>query len=300
MDIDAIELFNELARSGSIRQTAEVMGMSPTAVVRQIDKIEHEFGATLLDRTPRGVRLTAAGEVLVAGSREIARELRAMQQRMDDLKGLRRGHVSIHVNGAAISSILAPVLYDFSHKHPRISIEVSVSSAQGALDAVAGGLTDMAVTMFAPVDTRIVNRFKIPVRHEPIMAADHPLAAQKTITVDDLVRHRLALPDRSYGVRRAFDARLRAHGFDASEAGFTTSSLELQKELAMRGVAVLILPEMAVQRELDAGYLVARPFIQKDRIETLLELSHSVSRHQSMAARRLLEFIESFLRRHHG
>ncbi|WP_273688621.1 LysR family transcriptional regulator [Ketogulonicigenium vulgare] len=299
MDIDAIDLFNELARSGSIRQTAEVMGMSPTAVVRQIDKLEHEFGATLLERTPRGVRLTAAGEVLVAGSREISRELRVMQQRIDDLKGLRRGNVSVHVNGAALSSILAPALYEFSHKYPTISVEVSVTSAQGALDAVAGGVTDLAMTMFAPIDRRIVNRFKMAVRHEPIMAPDHPLAVRDVIGIDDIMGHRLALPDRNFGVRRAFDARLRAHGIDARETGFTTSSLELQKELAMRGAAVLILPQMAVQREIDDGRLVARPFQPKDRIETLLELSHSVSRHQSLAARRLLEFIEAFLRRHH-
>lgn len=300
MDAETIELFHELARSGSIRQTAEVVGVSPTAVVRQLDRLEHEFGTTLLERTPRGVRLTAAGELLVAGSREIARELKSMRQRIDDLKGLRRGTVSVHVNGAAISSILAPALSEFSQLHPRIGIEVSVTSAQGALDAAAGGLTDLAVTMFAPVDNRIVTRFKMPVRHEPIMATDHPLASLDKISISDLIGHKLAIPDRNFGVRRALDARIRAAGFDPIDAAFTTSSLEMQKELAMRGSAILILPQMTVQRELDAGLLVLRPFDAKAKIETLLELSHSVARHQSYAARRLLEFVEGFLRRLHG
>ncbi|SFJ68719.1 LysR family transcriptional regulator [Celeribacter neptunius] len=300
MDLATIELIQELARSGSIRQTAELSGMSPTAVTRQLDKLEHAFGTPLVERTPRGVRLTAAGEVVVARSHNVARELSMTRQMIDELKGLRRGHVSVHVNGAAISSILAPAISEFSGLHPQISIEVVVSSAQAALDAVATGQTDLAVTMFAPVDARVVIRFRMPVRHEPILSPEHPLAAREELSISDLVGCRLALPNRSFGVRRQFDARLRAQGYEPSEAAFTTSSLELQKDLARRGSAVLILPQMTVQREIDNGDLVMRPFTPQSRIETLLDLSHSLTRHQSFAARQLLEFLERFLDRHHG
>ncbi|TDE34909.1 LysR family transcriptional regulator [Antarcticimicrobium sediminis] len=300
MDLSTITLFQELVRSGSIRQTAEASGVSPTAVARQIDKLEREFGTPLVERTPRGVRLTAAGEVIAAKSRDVARELSTAKQMIDELKGLRRGHVSVHVNGAAISSILAPAMSEFSSMHPHITIEVVVTSAQSALDAVATGQTDMAVTMFAPADARVMTRFRMPLRHEPILSPRHPLAELEQITIPDIVDHRLALPDRSFGVRRSFDTRLRAYGFEPFETAFTTSSLELQKELARSGSAVLILPQMAVQREIDDGDLVMRPFAPRSRIETLLELSHSVARHQSFTARQLLDFLGAFLERHHG
>ncbi|MBU2957708.1 LysR family transcriptional regulator [Paracoccus sp. 1_MG-2023] len=300
MDRQAIELFQELARTGSIRQTAEAVGVSPTAVTRQLDKLERNFGSPLVERTPRGVRLTAAGEMLAAKSRDIARELTLTHQMIDDLKGLRRGHASIHVNGAAISSILGPALSEFALLYPGISVEVSVTSAQGALDAVAMGATDLAVTMFAPADSRILTRYRGPVRHEPVMAPDHPLAAREAIGIAQMAEHRLALPDRGFGVRRAFDRLMRAQGIDRFEPAFTTSSMELQKDLARRGAAVLILPRMAVRHDLDAGTLIARPFEPRARIETLLELGHSVAHHQSMAARRLIDFLEAFLRCHHG
>lgn len=297
VDRQTIELFQELARTGSIRQTADTVGMSPTAVTRQLDKLERTFGSPLVERTPRGVRLTAAGELLAARSRDIGRELALTRQMIDDLKGLRRGHVSIHVNGAAISSILGPALSEFAMLHPGISVEVTVTSAQGALDAAATGRTDLIVTMFAPPDTRIVIRHRRPVMHEPIMAPDHPLAASQIVTLPQIAGARLALPDRGFGVRRAFDQRMRAQGLDGFEAAFTTSSMELQKELARRGSAVLILPRMAVAREIADGSLVARPFEPRARIETLLELGHSIAHHQSLAARRLLDFLETFLQR---
>ena len=222
MKFEAIDIFNELIRSGSIRQAAEGLNISPTAVVRQLDKLEHSFGTPLVERNPRGIRLTVAGEVLAASTYKMAHELKSAQQLIDEFKGLRRGRVSIHTNGAAASAILAPALSEFAREHPAITIEVDVSSAQGALDAVADGSAQFAVTMFAPKDPRIEVLFRAPVLHEPIMSPDHPLAAHKTIAMQDLVAHPLALPNRTFGVRRAFDARLNALGIRYGESAFTT------------------------------------------------------------------------------
>jgi DNA-binding transcriptional LysR family regulator len=297
MKLEAIEIFNELIRCGSIRQAADVLSISPTAVVRQLDKLEHSFGSALVERNPRGIRLTAAGEVLAASTRKVARELKTAQQLIDDYKGLRRGHVSIHTNGAAASAILAPVLSEFSQAHPAITIEVDTSSAQAALDAVANGSSQFSVTMFAPKDPRVEILFRAPVAHEPIMAPDHPLAQQTEITLKNLIAHPLALPNRSFGVRRAFDARLQSLGLHLEESAFTTPSLEMQLELAARGSAVLILPRMTVARLINEGRLVSRPFKREEAITSFLELSHAIAQPQSIASKKLRDFLVAFLTR---
>ncbi|MFT4011873.1 MAG: LysR family transcriptional regulator [Paracoccus sp. (in: a-proteobacteria)] len=294
MDLQSIATFNELVRSGSIRQAAEGLNCSPTAVVRQLDKLEHAFGTPLVERGPRGIRLTAAGEVLAERARLVAREMLAARRLIDDLRGLKRGAVTLHVPGVAASAMLAPALAEFSLVHPQIRLEVVVTSAQGALDAAASGASEIALTMFTPPDPRIEVLLRLPVRHEPVMAPDHPLAALSEIALDDLLPHPLALPDRSYGLRRAFDARLRAAGTGPLRQTFTTASLELQKELACRGAAVLILPRQTVARELAAGTLLLRPFQRRDRIETHLELGRA-GHLQSAAARRLSEFLARHL-----
>ncbi|SNT73944.1 LysR family transcriptional regulator [Paracoccus seriniphilus] len=297
MKIEAIDIFNELVRSGSIRQAAEGLNTSPTAVVRQLDKLEHSFGTPLVERTPRGIRLTAAGEVLAASTSRVAQELKTAHQLIDDYKGLRRGRVAIHTNGAAASAILAPALSEFSRSHPEISMEVNVSSAQGALDAVAEGRSQFSVTMFAPKDPRVEVLFRAPVYHEPIMSPDHPLAARVELSMADLIRHRLALPNRSFGMRRAFDARLHDLGLPTEDYTFTTPSLEMQIELALRCSAILILPRMTVARWLDMGQFVCRPFVKSEKIISWLELSHANSRTQSIAARRFRDFLMGFLGR---
>lgn len=295
MKLEAIDVFNELIRSGSIRQAAEVLHTSPTAVVRQLDKLEHSFATPLVERTPRGIRPTAAGEVLAASTLKIAQELKTAQQLIGDFKGLRRGRVAIHTNGAAASTILAPALSEFAQTHPAITMEVAVTSAQGALDAVAEGHSQFCVTMFASQDPRVEALFRAQIYHEPIMSPDHPLASSAQITMADLLRYPLALPNRSFGVRRAFDARLRTLGLPKEDCAFTTPSLEMQIELALQGSAILILPEMTVSKWLDMGQLVCRPFVAPEKIISFLELSQNISKSQSLAARRLKDFLIKFL-----
>jgi DNA-binding transcriptional LysR family regulator len=60
-----IRYFDEVARQGSIRKAADRLNVAPSAVNRQILKLEDELGAPLFERLPRGLRLTAAGEILI-------------------------------------------------------------------------------------------------------------------------------------------------------------------------------------------------------------------------------------------
>lgn len=295
MQLHAITYFNELVRSRSIRQAAETLGVSPTAISRQLENLEYYFGAPLVERGARGIMLTAAGELLAARSRSMMRDLENTRQVIDDLRGLKRGNVSIHVNGAAINAILAPALAAFYVQYPAITIDVTVSSAQEAMNAVTSGNTDMAVTMFSPPESQMDVRFKLRVYHEPVMAPDHPLAALTAISLADIRNHPIAMPDRSFGIRRTFDHNQRSAGLDPLSIAFTTSSLELQKELARHRAAVLILPAMTVIREIHSGELTVRPFVKSAEIATDLQLGRAKTTAPSFAAARLADFLEEFL-----
>ncbi|MHA2938870.1 LysR family transcriptional regulator [Vibrio sp. RC27] len=233
MKLQAITYFNELVSSRSIRQAAENLGVSPTSVIRQLENLEHYVGAALLIRGARGITLTAAGELLAVRSKDMMRDLDNARQAIDDLRGLKRGKVAIHINGAAINTILAPALAEFYKLYPAVSIEVTVSSAEDAINAVTNGHTDIAATMFSSSDPLLDIRFKFPVYHDVVMAVNHPLATLKDITLEDIRKYPVAMPDKSFGIRRRFDQRQRAIGLVPLEPSFTTSSLELQKRVGI-------------------------------------------------------------------
>ena len=69
MQLQAITYFNELVRCRSIRRAAQALGVSPTAISRQLENLEYHFGAPLVERSARGIVLTAAGEQLAIHAR---------------------------------------------------------------------------------------------------------------------------------------------------------------------------------------------------------------------------------------
>ncbi|SUB00794.1 HTH-type transcriptional regulator gltC [Pannonibacter phragmitetus] len=300
MQLQAITYFNELVRCRSIRQAAQNLGVTPTAISRQLDNLEYHFGVQLVERGARGIELTAAGEVVAARLKTAIRAFDQANQAIDDLRGLRRGEVSVHVNGATGGSILAAALAAFSKEFPAIRVTVQETSAREAMSAIVRGDTDMALTLFSPDDPRVTARVRVPVRHAAILAPDHPAAALKSLDLDALTTHALAVPDTSYSLRAALEARLRAGGHDPLSVSFTTASLTVQKELARLGAAILILPEIAVIRDLELGSLVARPLAADAAIDTALQLSLSPERQLSFAASRFAASLERLLRARFG
>ncbi|ATN35721.1 LysR family transcriptional regulator [Rhizobium sp. ACO-34A] len=295
MQIRALIYFDELVRARSIRAAADKLNIQPTALARQIDQLEHYFGTPLIERSSRGVRLTSAGELLAARAGKTLRELDHVRQLIDDLEGLKRGHVNIFASGATVANLLAPALADFSLKFPKIRFSVTIASARAAIEAVANADADIAVTLFSEPEPGTRVRLRAEIVYDVIAAAGHPAAGHAELTVPQLAAYPLAVPDRSFGARLAFDTLFKSAGVTLDPV-FVTSSLEMQKELVLRGAAVTLLPALTVLRECRAGQLVVIPIAGNRGIRTPIELCVASDRQLSFAATKLLDAIDRFMR----
>ncbi|CAN7527672.1 LysR family transcriptional regulator [Rhizobium rhizogenes] len=295
MQIRALIYFDELVRTNSMRQAAENLNVAPTAISRQIENLEYHFGTPLVERSARGVKLTAAGELLAVRAGRTLRELDHVHQLIEDLKGLQRGRVSVYASGATVANLLAPALAEFSLRYPKLRFEVTITSARSAIEAVNGAEADIAVTLFAPPLSGTKVRLRSEITYDVIAATSHPLAAHKEVSLAELAAHSLAVPDRSFGARQAFDALFEREGLILDPV-FESSSLEMQKELVLRGAAITMLPALTVQREIQAGQLVALPIADGKGIRTPIDLCVAPDRQLSFAAGKLLDFIERFMR----
>jgi DNA-binding transcriptional LysR family regulator len=295
MQIRALIYFDELVRTNSMRQAAENLNVAPTAISRQIENLEYHFGTPLVERSARGVKLTAAGELLAVRAGRTLRELDHVHQLIEDLKGLQRGRVSVYASGATVANLLAPALAEFSLRYPMLRFEVTITSARSAIEAVNGAEADIAVTLFAPPLSGTKVRLRSEITYDVIAATGHPLAARKQVSLAELAVHSLAIPDRTFGARQAFDALFEREGL-VLDPVFETSSLEMQKELVLRSAAITMLPALTVQREIQAGQLVALPVADGKGIRTPIDLCVAPDRQLSFAAGKLLDFIERFMR----
>ena len=108
MDFTALRYFCETANSRSIRAASERLHISPSAISRQIAKLEYELRTPVFDRRSQGMALTAAGEILQTKVEGMMREFERVKSHVAALQNLQMGTVDIYGFQAAAESILMP------------------------------------------------------------------------------------------------------------------------------------------------------------------------------------------------
>lgn len=294
MNLRALMYFDEVVRTNSMRAAAENLNVAATAVSRQIENLEEHFGAQLVERTNRGIRLTAAGRLLADRAGRTLRELEHVHQLINDLQGLEGGKVVIYANGATVANVIAPVLAQFSLRHPKLRFEVAITSARQAIEALGAGDADLAVSLFAPSTAGVKLRLRSEIVYDVIINPANPAAKAGEITLEQLALMPLALPERGFAARQAIED-IFAREKIVLDPVFVSSSVEMLKELVLRGAAVTLLPALSVQREIEGGLLAAVPVADGKAVHTSIDLCVSSDRQLSHAANALVEFIEEYM-----
>lgn len=190
-----------VAKAGSIRGAAEILSITSTALNRRILAMEEELGVPLFERRPRGVRLSAAGEIFINHIRNQISDLERVKSQIADLSGERRGHVSIACSQALLPYFLPEQISSYRIAHPAVTFNVLPRDRAAAEQALVTLSADLAL-VFEPVrlaDFQILQTVRQPVH--AVMAPSHPLAAKRSLRLRDVVQFPLALPTVQYGVR---------------------------------------------------------------------------------------------------
>ncbi|WP_138465961.1 LysR family transcriptional regulator [Poseidonocella sp. HB161398] len=198
-----------VARTGSIRRAADSLSITSTALNRRILAFEEELGADVFERMSTGVRLSAAGELLLQSARNQLGEMERLRAQIADLKGERRGHVSIGCSQALLPYFFPEQIAAYRALHPLVTFNVMQRDRAAAEEALADRSADLAA-VFEPAqltDFHVLLAVDQPVH--AVMAADHPLASEAAPRLRDCLRYPLVLPSRSISVRSLLDSAAR-------------------------------------------------------------------------------------------
>jgi DNA-binding transcriptional LysR family regulator len=196
---------DEVARTGSIRQAAARLNVTASAVNRRIIDLEDELGTQLLERKPRGVRLTAAGEVFIRYVRQQGADVERMKSQIEDLKGLRRGAVRVACSQALAFDFLPRTIAFYRARYPDVSFDVKVLDHERATLALADYDVDLILVFRPPFLATLQPLVRLEQRLVALMAETHPLAAQRTIRLRDCAAYPIVLADRGFGGRQLLD-----------------------------------------------------------------------------------------------
>lgn len=139
----AFRCFDEVARRGSIRKAAESLHLTAAAVHQQILNLEEHVGTPLFDRLPRGMQLSTAGEVMIAAVRRSQRDFDNALAQVEDLRALRRGHLSLAVSPSSAEQLVPDVIAAAMASHPGITYSVRSGRGEDVLRWVEQGEVDV-------------------------------------------------------------------------------------------------------------------------------------------------------------
>ncbi len=258
MDLRQLRVFEAVASGRTITGAAIHLGLAPSSVSEQIRTLEKSLGTVLFDRSPRGMRLTPAGDRLLPWARRL-REL--AEQARHEVTGtqpaLRLGALE------TIAATHVPdVLANLARRQPDIAVQVRsdtgrdrllASVAAADLDAallldLGDSLGDLGFSVPA-AGLEFVDLQTVPLAL--VAAPDHRLAGAVRVTPDQLRGDRLLVnvPACSFWLA---GRRLLGAGLERVPAG----SVTVMRSWAERGLGISLLPQFAVADQLSSGALV--------------------------------------------
>ena len=267
MHAAVLRYFEAVAEEGSIRRASERLHISPSAVDRQILKLEDYFGTPLFERRPNGMRLTDAGRLVLRHSRDTLHDFARLRGDIDNLRGVVSGQVTITTLDSLTVHFLPEAMARFVAAHPAVQIRVVALDPVETMHSVAQGHADLGLT-FSPARRRGVSLLAdVPSPMCAIMAPDHELAARSSVTLDECGAFRLLYQDHSGSMQPFFGAEMDAFK-SAHQPLVVSNTLAVLKRLLLRGAGIAFYTRLGFTEELASGRLVAVP-LEDERLSTL-------------------------------
>jgi len=248
---------HEAAAAGSVRGGAERLGISPSALSRQIMKMEGDLQIALLERHGRGVRPTEAGALLSEYFEDQRTRLSDVVARIQDLLEMRRGVVSLALGEGFLDDAMGAPLQGFAARYPHLQIDLRVGSTDDLLRQVLEDTAQIALLYNLPSEPRVQSHAS---RRHPMRIITRPghhlTQLGRKVTLADLQACDLGLLPGSYGVRQML-LSAEHRGKQRLVPRLTANSLRALLRFAEEWNGVLITTGFAVSREIAEGRLVA-------------------------------------------
>jgi LysR family transcriptional activator of glutamate synthase operon len=243
MELRQLRYLVALADERQFTRAAAREHIAQPALSQQIRRLEEEVGLALVERTTRRVAITDAGELLVARARRILAEIDAAHFELQDLRGIRGGHVTVGAMHTMGPVDLALVLAIFHERHPGIELTVREQSSEELAEMLRVDELDLA---FLSVTERIESHglgLHQLVSEElvAVLPRDHRLGGRRRVRMGQLARDEFISYREGSRLRELLASAGRRAGF---EPRITLESNESQRirRLVARGLGVAILP----------------------------------------------------------
>jgi len=214
MNLDYLKTFIEVAKLGSFSEVARKLSISQPAVSFQIQKLEHELGIRLIDRTQRAITLTAAGKCLLHFAESIEAERQQLQHDLEQMREEVSGDLLITASTIPGEFLLPPLLAKFKALHPAVRVQVAVSDSLTVISGVRDSTYEVGFCGMVP-EGQDIESFKVAGDEIVLIVfPEHPFAQRSEVSPAELEGEPLIFREGTSGTQRNLETRLSRVGLD--------------------------------------------------------------------------------------
>jgi DNA-binding transcriptional LysR family regulator len=249
LNVTRLKVLREVAYRGSLSAAAEALSYSQSAVSQQIATLEAETGMALLERHPRGVSLTAAGQALVGHAEEILAGLEAAEAALAEIAGLRGGRLRMASFPTAGATLMPLAIATFRALYPDVELTLAEGEPEEIAPRLHAGELDLALLFEFAGETPLEEEMtRVELLEDPLYLAlprEHRLAARRRIRLEDLAQDAWVQTSRSSPCARHVVRSCHAAGFEPN-VSFESDDYQTVQGLVAAGVGVALIPELAL------------------------------------------------------
>lgn len=246
MELRQLVYLDAVVRHGGFTRAAERLRVAQPAVSAQIRRLESELGTVVLERTTRRVRLTKAGELVLARARRALDEVAGISADLGELAGGLRGRVRIGSIQEMSSFDLPAALAGFCSQHPLVELSLRSGWLHDLIADLDADHIDLAI---GPVDDTLPERIAAtPLLAEElvlVVPSDHPLSLRHDLSLADLRDQPFVCLPAGTGLRRILDWACATVGFEPTVRYEATSLYQLRGVVANGIAAALVTRSVA-------------------------------------------------------
>jgi len=199
-----LNLLEAVARNSSFTRASEELHLTQPAVSTQIKQLEQEVGMPLFEQMGKKIYLTEAGKEMYAFSRGIAQQFHDIESVLDDMKGVKRGSLSLTVTSTC--KYFAPyLLAEFIKHHVGVRVHLEVANREELIAQLQENIPDMVIMGTPPHNLDLTAQAFMQNPLVIIARPDHPLAKTSRIPLDRLVEENFILRETGSGTRNAVE-----------------------------------------------------------------------------------------------
>ncbi|MFN8569152.1 MAG: LysR family transcriptional regulator [Kouleothrix sp.] len=291
MDISKLRIFATVAKLGNFTRAAELLYLTQPTVSQQIAALEAQLGTPLIERLPRRLKLTAAGDALLPYAEQILALADAASEAARAAAGLADHTLRLGAGHTLATYLLPDLLGNYRTRHPGRVVRISVGNTTELLELVAADAVELALVGSPASHPKLTVTPFMHDRLVVIVAPDDPWAAREQVALAEL-RGRVLLTREPGSALHASVERLLGAATLSSDSVILLGETEAIKRSVEAGLGVALVQEIAVERELAAGNLRALALHGADDTRTY-NYAHRAGRALSAAADGLVALLTS-------